>query len=698
MIIRRTIQVILVLALIGITGCKTSGEAPADTSGGAPANTSGKAPANTAEAENTYFSGSGGQEMSLAILVPEGKGLAAGQDYLPTMVQGEMVANFTKYSRIQVLDRQNLDKILDENESGYYAEGSNMAEFGKILPTDYYLSGNINKTASGYAMQIQVADKTSGVTKASYSGTCSIAEFDNFTGIRRASAELLVQMGVKLTDQAKTELAQASGDLQVNAQTALAQGITAQRKGTEVTAASFYYQAAVYDPSLLEAVNRQSVMSANISSGNIGDDVRNDIKWRKDWIDRLTEIEEFFDNYFKNTSPPFGLFYLARLDQGNVNYNTETVSLSFPINLHAFPAWFNLIPLTVLQDVHRGLNATKRTNDWGLASWPRQTVTRLDPFQSRRKDFALVFELVNSGGKVISSQKLNLRGGWSFNLSNFTVYYDENQFHTVTFNAVKANDITDNLTIRVAGVNGAAPETETKSGGLQIGALREFPSSDFEFSRGVLTRYNGNARYAVIPDTIWGDPVTAIGNSAFKQKELFSVVIPHTVTVIGSGAFSGNQLSNVVIPAGVTVIGEEAFSHNQLTNVVIPAGVTVIEREAFSHNQLTDIVIPDGVTAIEREAFSHNQLTKVVIADSVISIGESVFSSNNLKSTSLVETLTITIGANVSIKTHYYIRDGIKYIHHDGFKDGYEKNGKKAGTYQYRWGIFGGGWRIVKLR
>jgi TolB-like protein len=302
--VRKLFQVILIAALAGITGCKTTGETPA--------NTTGKAPAATAGSENAYFSGSGGQEMSLAVLVPEGKGLDADQDYLPTMVQGEMVANFTRYSQIQVLDRQNLEKILKENESGVYAEGADMAEFGKILPTDYYLSGNINKTSSGYAMQIQVADKASGVTKASYSGNCSIAEFDNFTGIRRASAELLVQMGVKLTDQAKTELAQASGEHQVNSQTTLAQGLIASAKGHEVTAAMYYYQAAVYDPSLLEAVSRQSITSASIASGNIGDDVRNDIKWRKNWIARLTEIEEFFDNYFKSTTPPFGLFYLAK--------------------------------------------------------------------------------------------------------------------------------------------------------------------------------------------------------------------------------------------------------------------------------------------------------------------------------------------------------------------------------------------------
>jgi curli biogenesis system outer membrane secretion channel CsgG len=707
--LRKLFQVILIVALTGITGCATTGGAPVNTRGEAPVNTTGGASANTAGSGSIYFSGSGGQEMSLAILVPEKKGLATGQDYLPTMVQGEMVANFKKYSRIKVLDRQNLDKILEENESGYYAEGSDMAEFGKILPSDYYLTGDITKTASGYAMQIKVADKANGMLKASYSGTCSIAEFDNFIGIRKASAELLDQMGVKLTDRAKAELAQASGVRQVNAQTALAQGITAQRNGTEVTALSYFHQAAVYDPSLLEAVNRRSVVSANISSGNIGDDARNDIQWRKDWIARLTEIEEFFDNYFKKSSPAFGVFYLSKLDRGDVNYRTETIPLSFQVNFRAFDEWFDLIPLNILQDVYEGLNATKRTSDWGLSDWPRRPVTGLNPFQSRSKNFDVVFELVNSNGKVISSQRLNLNGGWNFSLGKtYTVNYTENNLRTVTFNAVKANDITDNLTIRVAGVNGAAPETATKGGGLQIAALREFPF-DFQSRGSVLTGYSGKGGDVVIPDTIWGVPVTTIDHGVFREKGLHSVVIPDSVTSIGASAFESNQLTNVVIPDSVTSIGASAFERNHLTNVVIPDSVTSIGASAFENNLLTNVVIPDSVTSIGASVFMYNNLTNVVIPDSVTSIGVRAFERNQLTNVVIPNSVTsigasafednlltnlvipdsvtsiggaisdkFTIGANVS-----FISPGSPKSALRSFESYYNKNGKKAGTYSF---------------
>ena len=47
----------------------------------------------------TYFTGSGGEGMTLAILVPDSNGLDENQAYLPRMVQGGLVRN-TDYIRI----------------------------------------------------------------------------------------------------------------------------------------------------------------------------------------------------------------------------------------------------------------------------------------------------------------------------------------------------------------------------------------------------------------------------------------------------------------------------------------------------------------------------------------------------------------------------------------------------------------------
>jgi hypothetical protein len=124
-----------------------------------------------------------------------------------------------------------------------------------------------------------------------------------------------------------------------------------------------------------------------------------------------------------------------------------------------------------------------------------------------------------------------------------------------------------------------------------------------------ITGYKGPYNVRVnIPSQIEGLPVTAIGDGAFAQHALISVLIPNSVTRIGNGAFTQNALTSVVIPNSVTHIGIGAFADNRLASVVISNSVTRIEAEAFRKNKLESIVIPDSVTYIGAMAFRSNDI------------------------------------------------------------------------------------------
>ena len=110
----------------------------------------------TETSSGEVFTGEGGKDLSLAIKVPAGMGLAADQGYLPTLIQGVFVDDVKKYSAIKVLDRLNLEKILKETESGIYKGEAEYGQLGQIANVDYVLEGIVTKTGSGYAMQIQI--------------------------------------------------------------------------------------------------------------------------------------------------------------------------------------------------------------------------------------------------------------------------------------------------------------------------------------------------------------------------------------------------------------------------------------------------------------------------------------------------------------------------------------------------------------
>ncbi|MCL2206758.1 MAG: PorT family protein [Fibromonadales bacterium] len=472
------------------------------------------------------------KEASITIFAPQATGLAANQSHLPALIQSELVGNFSNYSGFSVLDWERLDDIYDKLHSKHY--GGNAEErqdLGQLSPTTHFMSGKITKTPTGYHLQMNVTRTSDKITIASYSETFTFWELDNLTGIRRASLDLMQKMGVTLTAKAQEELSGAATENQAKAKTALARGIMAQRQGTEVAALSYYFQAATFDPSLLQAVNRSSILNANIFGGSIGDNVRNDIAWRKEWVERLKETERFFDNFNKTESMPYTLFYLDNIKQGAVNYQNETVNISTETYLYGSGVWTLSIE-RALQAVYDGLNATGRKDVWELGRWPHRGVTELNAFAERRKNFSVVFELVNNQNKVIGRQTLQTGGSWGLSWGGRPgINMSSPDRKTLNFQNVRANDITDNLTIRVASVNGTDAETAAINGVLQIRAIARYEADAndrFKFARGEIQGFasrNAQTAELVIPNAIWGDPVISIGNGAFRNAELTSITI-----------------------------------------------------------------------------------------------------------------------------------------------------------------------------
>jgi TolB-like protein len=608
-----------------------------------------------------WYTGSGGEGLSIAVLVPEAKDIGAGQAYLPTMAQGVLVGDFTKFSKMRVIDRQALDKVIAEGESGYYAEESGFVRLGKAADVQYVLSGALQKTGAGFLLQFKVTEAATGASKAAYNGNCTQAELENFSALKKASEDLLGQLGVSLTDAGRNTL-RGTNEQNIRAETALAKGITAQRGGTVVEALSYYYEAAKFDPSLAEAASRSSVLTADIQAGNIGQNVRTDIQQRSAWLKVLREAAAFYREHL-----PYEVVYDPALIQGKTDYNKETVEISFKTAIiFQESAW------RILSELKQGLEKTGKSSNWGLASWPDSTEAAV--FESYTS-WNINAVLINEDGKTIGSVKWT--PGSQVRLRNRDACVLARE--TVTFRDVNANEISDTLTVTITSVNGMDAKTAGERGYIGIysddtlSLIEDFSVSyDLRYEGIGIAGYRGSYN-PVLPSRILQRPVTYIVNEAFAGNKLTSVVIPGSVTSIGERAFNSNALTSVVIPGSVTSIGNEAFYLNKLTSVVISKGVTKIGDRAFigdyNSNALTSVVIPDSVTSIGNEAFAKNRLTSVVIPNGVISIGERAFNSNALTSVVIPGSVT-SIGNEAFAKnrlTSVVIPNGVTSIGEGAF-------------------------------
>jgi hypothetical protein len=218
-----------------------------------------------------------------------------------------------------------------------------------------------------------------------------------------------------------------------------------------------------------------NVLSADIRSGNIGDNVRNEIQWRKDWTARLTEAEQFYATYVSNLQAPYTLAYTTDLQQGEINWSKETVTISGPtVSLFLDSRqWFDTIEKT-MQTVKDGLDATGRTSAWNL-NWPNSSVSR-NSISGKGGAFNVVIELRNSNGEAIGRQTVAMRYGFGTNVRDgkFTITTEEDTVQrALTFENVDANKITDNLSIVVASIDGMDTQRAAQSKHITVATEEE---------------------------------------------------------------------------------------------------------------------------------------------------------------------------------------------------------------------------------
>ena len=131
-----------------------------------------------------------------------------------------------------------------------------------------------------------------------------------------------------------------------------------------------------------------------------------------------------------------------------------------------------------------------------------------------------------------------------------------------------------------------------------------------------------------IPEMHKDKPVIAIGNYAFENEEVESIVLPKTVTSIGESAFAYSDIKSITIPSSVETINDYAFYNcYSLESVKIEGNIQNLNRGVFSScSSLKSVDMNNNVKYIEEEAFSNcTSLTTLPKFDALKSIDNYAF-------------------------------------------------------------------------
>ena len=124
------------------------------------------------------------------------------------------------------------------------------------------------------------------------------------------------------------------------------------------------------------------------------------------------------------------------------------------------------------------------------------------------------------------------------------------------------------------------------------------------------------------------------GNCIMRRKDDTLVVgckasvIPAYTEHIGNGAFKNMGVESIVLPDSIISIEDEAFFQNdRLTRVTLPQGLTVVGRRAFACcAALETVELPDTLVSLEAGAFGYcTALQAVELPDEITSVRSRVF-------------------------------------------------------------------------
>lgn len=354
-----------------------------------------------------------GRGIRFGVLLPVGADFSESDKWILSYSQAILTNNFSKYTSMTIIDKQNIDWIIDEqikSLSGNYSEETEVL-IGHMIDSEYDLYGTIRKIPGNlYSLSFSVTHKESGQRIASFLENSSLLQIHRTTVLNKASVTLMEQMGITLTTTNRQALLTDQNETVIATQSSLARGITAERSGSSMEAISHYLQAAALDPSSVEIKTRLNNTSRQVFTGDLKSGLQNEIQQKRAWLQILNDCAKAYDNII-----PFQLV-IERLQIGKVDLVKETQEFSVRTNLWAIRDSTKLLENVLEEYLKIGYEKMLAYGfiDQYLKGWPIENSPSNAKLPAFHKDFRpwpwpsgekkemrfnIVIALVNENGK-----------------------------------------------------------------------------------------------------------------------------------------------------------------------------------------------------------------------------------------------------------------------------------------------------------
>jgi hypothetical protein len=412
-------------------------------------NTARQAPAQGQAPEKTQntapYTGDGGKGITIVVPAPVIQNHSASDAWIPQLFQDAITGDLARYSAMTVIDRANEQLVLAEQRistSGNYSD-DDYIRIGNLTNAQYIVVGKIAKIAEVYSVSLRINRAETNEIKTAFDKTYSLKDIETGLAPKEAARELLIGMGVQLTQAGERSLL-AIQETHAQASAQLAKGMAAEKNGNLVEALAHFTEALATDSNMREASRHiQNFSGSSVPTGSIRERAEyaqaQKQKWEKIFSDLKLYVQENF--------PIFVYDFSIIEDRYMASFNTVAITVSPGIKV--FPNRNVLLVWKTVLDNWSQIKSMEENKTWINAVRGARSDTNIN------LGFSCKFGLYDDYGDRIGNARWSRRYGYSYS-SSFQVfaqhkYYENKEFEKFTFN-VPLGKITDTITPKIDGI------------------------------------------------------------------------------------------------------------------------------------------------------------------------------------------------------------------------------------------------------